>query len=139
MPKQMPYPGVGTGVWIRKDGKVLLGKRKSAFFPNTWCIPGGKLEMYEAWDRGAEREAIEETGVAVQNMRLAAVLDDPQPSHGTHYISLHFVADWASGEARVVEPDKFEAWQWFAYNALPKPLFPSTANFPNQGYDPFRI
>ena len=133
----MDYPGVGTGVWIRKDGKVLLGLRKGKLGTGTWCIPGGKLEMFEAWDEGARREVLEETGIEVGDMRFVAVLDDPQKEMGTHYLSLHFVADWVSGDASVIEPEKFERWEWFAYDALPEPLFPPTRNFVENGYNPF--
>ncbi len=134
----MEYPGVGTGVWIRKDGKVLLGLRSGKYLPGTWCIPGGKLEMYEEWDDGARREALEETGVEIGEMRLAAILDDRNPDAGTHYISMHFVADWREGEP-VPELGKFETWGWFGLDELPEPLFPATRNFIDKGYNPFTI
>lgn len=36
-------PKVGLGVFIMKDGKVLLGKRKNAHGDDDWCFPGGHL------------------------------------------------------------------------------------------------
>ncbi|MEK7068958.1 MAG: NUDIX domain-containing protein [Patescibacteria group bacterium] len=136
---RMDYPGIGTGVWIRKDNKVLLGLRTGKFGTNTWCIPGGKLEMFEAWDDGARREVLEETGIKIKDMRFVAVLDDQNKDIGMHYLTIHFVADWVSGEARVMEPEKFARWEWFAYDALPAPLFPPTRNFVDKGYNPFTI
>lgn len=135
----MDYPGVGTGVWVRKKGKILFGLRKGMYLPGTWCIPGGKLEMYEEWGEGARREAREETGVEIADLRFVAVLDDPNPAVGTHYLSLHFVADWVSGEAMVTEPEKFAQWKWFSLDELPEPIFPSTGNFIKNGYNPFTI
>ena len=53
---------VGLGIIVVKDGKVLLGKRKSAHGKGTWCFPGGHLEFSESWEDCAKRETKEETG-----------------------------------------------------------------------------
>ena len=41
------FPRVGIGVIIRKDNKILLGKRKNAHGEGSWCFPGGHLEFNE--------------------------------------------------------------------------------------------
>lgn len=133
----MDYPGVGTGVWIRKDGKVLLGQRTGNYYPGTWCVPGGKLEMYEEWEDCARRETREEAGVEIKNLRLIAITNGYSLELGVHYVTLQFAADLVSGEAIVCEPDKFARWEWFPYDALPEPLFPATGNFVEKGYNPF--
>jgi hypothetical protein len=33
------------------------------------------------------------------------------------------VADWDSGEPKVMEPDKQDSWGWYAIDNLPQPLF----------------
>jgi len=40
---------------------------------------------------------------------------------------------------RVMEPDKCSEWEWFSWDELPEPLFLSTRNFVNTGYNPLTI
>src|ERR1700691_3579701 len=122
-------PRVGTGIWVIKDGKVLMGKRISKFAYGEWCAPGGKVDLNEDPLECVLRETMEEAGVAVKNIRFVAYTNDIHSDVGTHYITLFFVADWKSGEARVMEPDKFETWGWFAWDELPEPMLLSDRNF----------
>ena len=133
------WPGVGVGVCIRKDGKVLMGKRKGGWMPGTWAFPGGKLAMNEGLEECAVREILEETGVKISNIRLAAFTNDIDREEGIHYLTLFYVADWKSGEPLVMEPDKCEEWKWSHWDALPQPLFISTRNLIDSGYNPFNI
>ena len=56
--------GVGFGVMLMKEGKVLLGKRhvdpekadSELHGEGTWTMPGGKLEYGESFEDGAKRE-----------------------------------------------------------------------------------
>lgn len=131
------YPRLGTGVWIRKDNHLLFGFRTWKHAPNTWCAPGGKVELYEDPIECARREALEETGVEVENIRFMVYTNDLYPHVHQHYLTLHFVADWKSGEAKLMEPDKFAEWRWFPWDSLPDPLLPSSRNFIETGYNPF--
>jgi hypothetical protein len=36
------------------------------------------------------------------------------------------LADWESGEARVLEPGKCEGWDWYPLGSPPAPLFEMT-------------
>ena len=56
-------PRVGLAVIIKKEGKVLLGKRKNSHGNNTWNFPGGHLEFGEDFEDCALREVKEETGL----------------------------------------------------------------------------
>ncbi|MEK7106747.1 MAG: NUDIX hydrolase [Patescibacteria group bacterium] len=132
-------PGVGIGVCIRKDGKVLIGKRKGGLMPGTWAIPGGKLDMNEELEACAIRETKEETGIEIKNIRFATLTNDIAKELGFHYLTLFYVADWKSGEPRVMEPDKCEEWKWSKWNDLPKPLFISTKNLFNTGFNPLEV
>ena len=53
------HPKIGVGVLIRKDGKVLFGKRKGDHGNGTWCPPGGHLEKFETIVDVARCEASE--------------------------------------------------------------------------------
>ncbi len=129
-------PQVGTGVYIWKDGKVLLGKRLGTG-AGKWCPPGGKLEMNELAIEGAKREVLEETGLVLKSFRFVGYTDDvADASDSTHFITLHYSSDWIAGEPKVTEPDKFETWEWFEWNALPSPLFRPVVNFIKSGFNP---
>ena len=116
------YPRVGIGALVMKDGKMLMGKRKSSHGEGEYASPGGHLEYMESFTDGVRREIREEAGIEVENIRLLTVsnLREHAPKH---YVDLCFVADWKSGEPRVCEPDKVERWEWFSLDALPSPLF----------------
>lgn len=135
----MEYPGVGVGVYIRKEGKVLLGLRKSEHGKGEWCAPGGKMDMNESPEACAIRETFEETGLEIENVRFVGITNDIWQNVGTHYVTLSFVADWKAGEVRLMEPDKCEKWEWFAWGDFPEPLFLSTRNFIKDGYNPFKL
>ena len=134
----MKYPGVGTGVYIRKNGKVLMGKRLKGDGKDMWCPPGGKVEMYETWEENCRRETREECGLEIENIKFLAATNDSTPQWGTHFVTLHFVADWKSGEP-VDEPGKMSDWHWVSWEQLPEPLFFPARNFVDSGYNPFTI
>lgn len=114
---------VGIGVIIVKNGKVLLGKRKNAHGEGSWCFPGGHLEFNESWEDCAIRETKEETDLSIKNIRFATATNDIFPIEEKHYITIFMLADYASGELKIMEADKCEKWEWFDWNNLPKPLF----------------
>lgn len=135
--KDEKLPKVGLGVVIIKDGKILLGKRKNAHGEGAWCYPGGHLEFGESWEECARRETIEEAGIKIKNLRFGTVTNDLFEEH-KHYITICMVADWASGEVKIMEPDRCEKWGWFRWDKLPKPLFLPTINQLKIGFNPMK-
>jgi 8-oxo-dGTP diphosphatase len=117
------YPKVGTGIFVLKDGKFLIGKRKNSHGAGEWAIPGGHLEFNEELEDCAKREVLEETGVKIKNIRLLTVTNDIFKKEGKHYVTIFMITDWAEGEAKVMEPDKCEEWRWVTKETVPKPLF----------------
>lgn len=132
-------PKIGMGIWIRKNGTVLLGKRRGANGAGSWCPPGGHLEMFEDWAACARRETKEEAGIEIENIRFITATNDSNPAVGKHYVTLHCAADWLSGEASDVEPDKMGDWRWCAWESLPEPLFMPARNFVENGYNPLNF
>ncbi len=55
------FPGVGVGLAIVRDGKLLLYRRLRAPEAGYWNIVGGKVDAMEPAKDAALREAIEET------------------------------------------------------------------------------
>ena len=130
-------PKVGVGVIIRKEGRVLLGKRKNSHGSGTWSLPGGHLEFGESWEDCAETEVAEETGLTVCNLGFGALTNDIFLAEGKHYITIFMVSDYGNGEPQILEPEKCEGWSWFEWNRLPSPLFIPLQNLVAQGYSPF--
>src|SRR3990167_8799831 len=108
---EQEQPGVGVGVCVRKDGKVLMGKRKGGLMPGTWALPGGRLDMNEELEACAVREIREETGIEIKNTRFITFTNDIAKEAGMHYLTLFYEAGWKSGEPEVLEPNKCEEWR----------------------------
>ncbi|MBN1645633.1 NUDIX domain-containing protein [Candidatus Woesearchaeota archaeon] len=133
-------PKVGVGVIIRRQGKVLADIRKGAHGAGTWCFPGGHLEFGEEVEECARRETMEETGVTIRNIRHAPWTNDIYEGidKGRHYVTLFVLCDWDSGEPRVMEPDRFEKWEWLEWDDLPDNMFLPNINLKKLGYNPFQ-
>jgi 8-oxo-dGTP diphosphatase len=135
--KSEQKPEAGVGVCVVKDGKVLLGKRLNSHGNGCWSFPGGHLEMYETWEQCAEREVLEETGIRIKNIRFAGVTNDLFIEERKHYITLFMMADFETGELKIMEPEKCSEWNWFSWDRLPQPLFLPITNLRKQGFTPF--
>jgi 8-oxo-dGTP diphosphatase len=130
----MNRPKVGIGVVIlNKENHLLLGKRKNAHGAGFWSPPGGHLEYGETFEGCAVREAEEETGLLLENLRVLGVSNDIFEAEGKHYVSI-FVRGTPRGESEpmVREPKKNESWHWFPMEQLPDALFLPLQNFLSQ-------
>ncbi len=131
MQREYPQqPLVGVGAIIIEDGHVLLIKRGKAPLLGEWSIPGGMLELGETLRQGAEREALEETGLMVRATELLGVFDRivPDDTKGTlyHYVLIDFLCERISGD---VQPagDAVDA-RWYAPDEIAHiPLAEDTA------------
>lgn len=138
--------GVGVGVMILKDGKLLLGRRhdnpeKASSLLNgagNWTMPGGKLDFGETFEEGVKREVLEETGITLNSVDVICVNQDIIET--AHFITVGLLADSFSGEPRVMEPDEITEWGWFDLNNLPNPIyFPSAKVLENYKQKKFYI
>jgi ADP-ribose pyrophosphatase YjhB (NUDIX family) len=118
--------GVGVAAVIHDDaGRILLIQRaQDQFGAGQWCIPCGYVEWGEDVRQAAAREALEETGVAVEIGEVVQV------AVNRHVPELPTVGIWFS--ARLIDPraepfagDDAVAVGWFD-PATPPPLaFPT--------------
>ncbi len=122
----MDRSGVGVGILIIRDGKILLGKRKGGTGAGTWCLPGGKLEMNESLEECAKREVKEETGMEVDGLELVSISNDI--AYDKHWVTIGMKPEIIKGEPVVNEPDQAEEWKWFDPDGLPEPLFEASKN-----------
>lgn len=122
-------PKVGVGVMVaRKDDEVLLGLRKGSHGAGEWSLPGGHLELGETPRACARRELMQETGIAVKELKELNYSNDVMPDEGLHYVTLFLSCDAPEGtEPQLMEPDKCEEWRWFSVDSLPPNIFGPTA------------
>ncbi|MDO8513472.1 MAG: NUDIX domain-containing protein [bacterium] len=134
---QKLYPIIGTGIYILNDkAELLLMKRISPNGPGTWSPAGGHLEFGEAFDDCVRREAKEEWGIDVGNIRLLGLTNDIYQAN-KHSVTLHFACSITKGEPTITEPHNFTEIGWFKLNNLPSPLFHPVANFLQTEFDCF--
>lgn len=135
-------PVIGLAVIVKKDNKVLIGKRKDIAGHDTWGFPGGHLEFGETPEEGVKREVLEETDLKIKNIKLATITNDIRKEFKhNHYVTLFFTADYKSGDVINKEPHKCSEWKWIAWDFLlssTKDLFWPMQNLLKQNFNPFR-
>ncbi len=120
-----PYTKIGSEVIVRKDNKILLGKRKGAYGAGTWALPGGHVNYGERAIDALCRELKEELDAIVtrEDLQLISVVDSTDHSLGSHYLHITFELK-AALEPRLMEPEECEEWRYFPIDALPEKIFP---------------
>jgi 8-oxo-dGTP diphosphatase len=138
---QREYPDrplVGVGALIIDNNRIALIKRGKAPLLGEWSIPGGMLELGETLRKGAEREALEETGLVVRATELLGVFDRVVPDQDKrtlyHYVLIDFLCERISGDLHA-SGDASEA-RWFTREEMSKlPLAEDTAAVIRLGCD----
>ena len=90
-------PGIGVGIMILKDNKILLGLRNPDKVKasselqgqGTWTMPGGKVEFMETLVDAAKRELEEETSLVANKLDLLCISDDMTDT--AHYVTIGFI------------------------------------------------
>lgn len=116
-----------TGTIIRnKKGEILL--ITNAKWKGKWIIPGGHVEPNETIMGSAQREILEETGLAVSPIEIMDFQEviNPQLFHRpAHFIAFHCIFDALSD---TLNPDSREVdkYKWVTpEDALKEDLTPS--------------
>jgi 8-oxo-dGTP diphosphatase len=128
---------VGVGAIIVADGRVVLIKRGKPPLLGEWSIPGGMLELGETLRQGAEREALEETGLTVRATELLGVFErivlDAEQRTSYHYVLIDFLCKIVSGEM-CAGHDACDA-RWFTREEVAAlPLAEDTAEVIRMGF-----
>lgn len=129
MSKEIVCPNCGTSVFVYRnpvptvdiiirhaDGIVLVKRRNE---PRGWALPGGFVDYGESLEAAAQREAMEETGLELLELRQFGAYSDPRRDPRQHNISVVFTA---SGSGQLAAMDDAAATQVFHLDALPSPL-----------------
>lgn len=110
-----PFPTVD--VIIQIEDKILLIERVNP--PYGWALPGGFVDYGESLEDAAIREAREETGLVITNLRQFRAYSDPDRDPRQHNISVVFTAE-ANGSPKA--GDDAKNVQLFPLHNLPTPL-----------------
>ncbi len=69
---------------------IVMVQRKNP--PEGWAIPGGFVDYGETVEAAARREALEETGLALSDLKMFHVYSDPARDPRQHTLTTVFVA-----------------------------------------------
>jgi len=113
-------PWVGIGVVAFDGDRVLLVQRGKPPRLGMWSLPGGAQQVGERAEAAARRELLEETGIEVGPLEVAAVVDaisrDEKNAVRFHYTIVDYCGRWTAGVARPGDDVAAVAW------ALPEEL-----------------
>ena len=122
--------GVGCGIILIKNDKILLGRRTEDTSKatselkgeGTWTLPGGKMHFKETIEDVVKREVKEETNLDVKSFDVISVSNDIVPDK--HFVTIGVICNDFDGEVQTMEPEEITKWNWFSFNELPNPIFP---------------
>jgi ADP-ribose pyrophosphatase YjhB (NUDIX family) len=115
-----PVPTVDIIIELKgTDGKtgIVLIRRKND--PPGWALPGGFVDYGETLERAAMREAKEETGLKLKELKQFHSYSDPKRDPRRHTISTVFTA---RGEGKMNAGDDAAGAGIFSEEDLPRPL-----------------
>ena len=101
--KILKTPLLTIDAFAMKNGKVLLGKRKSGTFANHWELPGGFVERGETLRKAVAREALEETGLKVIPQKIVGIYDDPKRDPRGHVVTVTYLCKITGGRIKPQE------------------------------------
>jgi len=105
---------------IVKDGKVLLGRRRSDPGKGMWDIPGGFIELNETPEEAARREILEETGLTINLEKFFGFFlgkYEYPTSPNAPTMNICFLASIQNGEPKA--NDDLVALEWFSKDEIP--------------------
>ena len=129
-------PQVAVATFVRRNGKILLGKRLGTRGHGLWAPPGGRLEYGELLIDAAKREVLEETGMNIDDLKPFTVGEEVFQDENEHFITVFYVTDSNEGEPVAREPDKCEQWQWFTWDDMPEEKLSSINDMVNNNTNP---
>jgi 8-oxo-dGTP pyrophosphatase MutT (NUDIX family) len=109
-----------------RDEVLLQLRQNTGYMDEHWAAAAaGHVERGETAYDAARREALEEIGVEVGDLTFVTSMQRTQHAEPVdERIDFFFTCRSWQGEPRVVEPQKAAALDWFALDALPRPVVP---------------
>ena len=128
---------VGSGVFVYKDGKLLLQRRKDN---KCWAVHGGIVNIGEVVEEAAKRELKEETGLTANKLELFGVFSGENMMYTypngdeVYIIAVTYLCNEFSGEL-LPEASEVLELKWFDIDNLPIDLSPVDADAINAFVD----
>lgn len=113
---------IGVIIVVKKENKILLGKRLGGYMEGMYGLPGGRVETDEKLEEGAARELFEETNLESNDFTFIGVARENQQNYS--FIHFGFLAENITGELKNQEVEKCEGWEWLEVNNLPANILP---------------
>jgi len=110
-------PKLAVDIIIEYKGAIVLIKRKNP--PFGWALPGGFVEYGETVEMAARREAKEETGLTIGNLRQFHVYSEPKRDPRGHCVSVVFTG---KGKGKLKAKSDAQATGLFTKDTLPKEI-----------------
>ena len=90
---KFPTRPVTVDCVVFHDDEVVLIKRGHEPFKEHYALPGGFVELDETVESACAREALEETGLVVSNLRMIGVYSEPSRDTFRHTVAVAFLAE----------------------------------------------
>ncbi len=107
--KLVPLVGVNA-IIVADNGRVLLVHRVNPPVQNEWWIPGGGMRYGESILQALQREIKEETGLDLEEAKLAHIVSAVWNER--HTVEINFLVKVKNPNARVVLDDESDDWKW---------------------------
>lgn len=103
-------------MFLKRQGKILLGMKKCGFGAGRWNGFGGKIETGETTEGAARRELFEEVGIFARELARCGRLEFSFPTRQQQFAAEVFVGEAWEGVPRETAEMKP---RWFAFADIP--------------------
>lgn len=126
-----PGAVIAVGVWFYalSTQRYLYLLRRDSKHPDTWGLPGGKVDAGETLLMAMQRECQEELGLMPDYLALMPIEKFTSTDHNFHY---HTFFCTVAEEFRPQLNSEHQGYAWIDCNTWPRPLHPglwNTVNF----------
>lgn len=121
-------PKVSIDILIIRSKKILLGlltKQWAYKGKQMYGVPGRDILFGEKIGETVKRNIREEFGCSVTKHEVFSV--NANYAFDNHYIGIGVMVEM-DGEPKLLLPEDWEKWEWFAYDELPQNIFPAAKN-----------